>query len=376
MVVLINLSLFTLISNPMYLIRFIIKCLFFLPIVFAVTATNFIVDPANLTNTDYEFNLAKIVHSGSNALSVKSNFDERVFQKSFINMLEIKRNSIVLGSSRSLLINNFDLNSSSFFNHSVSGSSIEDLLAIYYIYYSRSLIPDTVIIGLDPWLLNINNGQSRWKSIGEDYISMCSLLNLKYVENFKDSKNDFTKLSEIFSFRYFQSSIISIISKGFSAQSNPLVTLNSCDDKYTVKLADGSICYDKKYRSKPQAEINSEAFSIVSDKSFYGLNNFRQIDSNICYSLSVFIDNLKSSNTVIVFVLTPYHPITYNILLNSTKYKIISDCELWFRNFAKEKNIKILGSYNPVNVGASDKDFYDFMHPREIVYRNIFKNLH
>ena len=86
----------------------------------------------------------------------------------YIELLQKPKDVIVLGSSRSMQIGKQLFDGFDFFNNAVSGGSLEDHLAIYAMYRQHDLLPGTVILGLDPWIFNANNGQTRWHSIAPE----------------------------------------------------------------------------------------------------------------------------------------------------------------------------------------------------------------
>src|SRR5690606_22220124 len=100
---------------------------------------------------------------GNNVTNIE-NYDERTLQRNIINNHHICPQVLVLGSSRTMLINSREFIGKTFFNNSVSGASIEDIVAIYQMYDNRKCYPGKIILALDPWILNVNNGQNRWKS--------------------------------------------------------------------------------------------------------------------------------------------------------------------------------------------------------------------
>jgi hypothetical protein len=56
-----------------------------------------------------------------------------------------------------------------FFNHGVSGATIEDDIAILELYLENGPAPRTIIIDVDPWILNANNRQMSWMTLKGEY---------------------------------------------------------------------------------------------------------------------------------------------------------------------------------------------------------------
>lgn len=88
----------------------------------------------------------------------------------------IKPEAIAIGSSRIMQASSKETNLD-LLNLSVSGASIEDLIAIWELSSSK-FNPAYVILGADPWIFNANSGQSRWKSLEAEYSLALSKLGL------------------------------------------------------------------------------------------------------------------------------------------------------------------------------------------------------
>ena len=55
-----------------------------------------------------------------------------------------------------------------------------------------------------------------------------------------------------------------------------------------------------------------------------------------------------------------------------TKKHIFLEIEKRFRQFSKEHNIEIIGSYDPVQIGCDENEFYDGMHPKSSCMTAVF----
>jgi len=62
-------------------------------------------------------------------------------------------------------------------------------------------------------------------------------------------------------------------------------------------------------------------------------------------------------------------------LLSNEKYKIIDKAEIYLKEFAKQNNIKVVGSYNPHMLNLKNQHFFDGMHSLDTAYEIIFKDL-
>lgn len=340
------------------------KIILLLPIPATVFVTTWMVDPANIKdNSSYEAGVAAMLLSGKNVANL-TNFKERVLQEKVVLGLSNVPEVIVLGSSRSMPINSAMFHNKLFFNHSVSGASIEDYLGIFNLYRKKNLKPNLVIIGLDPWVLNRNNDQDRWRYLYDDYIEMKSILGFSTttIDYYLNKIQDYKKYQGFLSPAYFNQSYIALIQKGCIG--NKYWTTNNSEAEEPIKMADGSYVYDKKMREKKVADINSDAMAFASAKPMYSLGKFTELDPSTMLLLDRFIEYLKKNDIRVLMFLPPYHPTVYEFTKVNPEYAMVAESESWYRFLANKHGINIVGSYDPKHLGLKESDFYDGMHPK------------
>lgn len=334
--------------------RFIYKSsIISLPILFLLITVNYFGDSARIFDADYEKEMAEILFNGSFVTNI-SNYDERVFQKELIERLNNAPEVLVLGSSRTMLINSAYFPNQTFFNNSVSGASIEDIIALFQIYKERNILPKKIIVGIDPWLLNEHSGQTRWKSL--EYF---------YNKYYKKSGSQITssslyKYGELFSMSYFQASI-KAVPKLFLGTTRPIPTQEKFNATNT-KLSDGSLVYSADYRNATQNKINSKIDGYINGK-IYSIENFESISDDIWSEFQEFISTLKKENITVEFFLCPYAPKVYEKV--SISYPNVENSENLIVRFAMANGIKVYGSFDPYGLGFDETYFYDGMHCKE-----------
>lgn len=316
-------------------------------VLIVLVSVNYLGDAAKLFGSDYEKGIAAILLNGENVTNI-SNYDERKLQKELIENLKKSPDIVILGSSRTMLINNEYFLDQFLLNNSVSGASIEDLISIYQIYKSKGIIPGKVIIGIDPWLFNENNNQSRWKTLENEYN--------KFLEKDSFFKDNLYKYKQLISPSYFQSSI-----KQLGKKSDPQTTLIKYNRSNT-KLTDGSLTYSKSYRESTISDINVGVQRYIQG-NIYSIGNFKELSPSIISKFELLIKDLKINNIQIIFFLAPYHPIVYDQIKRD--YPKVLKTEEFIRSFARKKNIEILGSFSPNKIGVDENYFYDGMHSKE-----------
>lgn len=107
-----------------------------------IALINYKIDPAQIF-ADYD-TMARIFSEGNN-IEVKSNMNERLFKKTIIEQLKNPVDTLVVGSSRGMIIYQ-DLFNEPIFNASVSGAGIEDHMAMLDIYINKIGLPKKIIL--------------------------------------------------------------------------------------------------------------------------------------------------------------------------------------------------------------------------------------
>lgn len=236
-----------------------------LPLILVVFSVNIISDPASLFKR-IEFEIAKHLSNGFNVTGVV-NIDERILQKKTIENIQIPPQTIILGSSRIMMVGREYYGKESH-NNGVSGASIEDIMAIYQIYREEGIKPGKIVIGIDPWLFNQNNGQSRWLSIKNDY-------NRYYGKELNQNMFNFPihKYMQLFSLSYFQASIKSL--PKIMENNKPIATHEEINNTLT-RLIDGTITYGNDYSTRSVREVDDAAKNYINGE-IYSIENFNEI---------------------------------------------------------------------------------------------------
>ncbi|RAR69304.1 hypothetical protein [Flavobacterium aciduliphilum] len=342
-----------------FLIRLIVSVI---PAVLVIVLVNYYGDFANIFNKGYEKKIAKIILNDKYVTNI-SNFEDRLLQREIIGNMKFTPDIIVLGSSRTMLINSQYFPNKKIFNNSVFGASIEDIIAIYQIYKEKHKYPKKVIIGIDPWYFNTNNDQKRWESIGEYYKSFVN--NQKNTIESSEWKNN----KQLISLSYFQCSLKNLIKK-IRSKSNIKETVNKYN-KTNTKLNDGSITYGVKYRSANQKIVNDKIKDYLSGQ-VYSIEKFNYISDKYWHDFMKLIFDLKRNKIQIEFFLSPYAPLVYDTI--KVKYINVCNVEKRIVKFAIKNNIDLYGSFNPYTLKMDEAFFYDGMHCKEIGINRIFNN--
>lgn len=337
--------------------KLLTKLALFLPIPLFVVALNYTVDPSHLfIRGEYEQGIANILLAGQNVADA-GNHDERLVQKYYVKGLSGKKDVIVLGSSRSAFIGANLFPGRSFFNSSVSAATLEDFMAIYGVYRKYGKIPDNILLSLDPWILDSGhpyNDYTNWDSLPEEYITIESILSLNPVNVAEKGLSPLLikQLKSLFSVSYF----VEAFKFWMQGKQNRAFGTDKTETEYGLKLSDGSTILDKNGRAITVQQVRALATSV----QIRNMQPFR-VEPHRKAIFEAFIQLMHRDGVTVSFLLLPYHPLAYEIIINSTN---VNEIQKYFVQFAKENKIDLIGSYNPADYGCGLEDFDDSSHPK------------
>ena len=348
-----------------------IKIWCFILIIIPITGIfNYYIDSLGLVaKSGYLDNAAKELANGKIVCGLK-NFDERIFRKKIIENINYPIEWVAIGSSRTMqLRKRMFLNEHiGFQNYSVSGASLEDYMALIQTHEHKfGVLPENVILGIDPWVFNKHNGQSRYLSLNHEYKESLKKLNLPS----KDQKYDESRVSKLFSIEYTVENL-KFIKNNIDNGLKGFYIVDSIDIDGQLREPDGSIQYPLKTRNPDFDEVQKRAIAYTKG-GIYSLERFDKLYNTELFEL--FVKYLLENEVQLYFYLPPYHPYVYDTLIEKENYRIIQDVEEYLKQYSAAKNIHVIGSYNPHKYGFDNKSFFDGMHSLDGVYIELFNDL-
>lgn len=341
--------------------NFILKIvLFATPFLGILVFVNYFGDAARLFANDYEQKMAKIIGTGKYVTNF-GNYDERLCQLELIKQKSIRPETIIIGSSRTMLFNSSHFPKTTLFNNSVSGASMEDIVSIYQIYKEYKKLPKKIIIGIDPWTFNDLSDQNRWKSIASYYNKF------NHLESHES--NELMKYKELFSFSYFQSSL-KLMPKFLKGDLDPIPTSNSHNISAT-KLTEGALVYDQLFRQSSAKEIDNRIDEYLA-RDIFSIENFKSISSKNWSNFNKLISELEQKSIEVEFIFIPYAPKVFERVKKN--FPMVLKTEIIVNELAQLRKIKVLGSFNPNRLGMDKSYFYDGMHCKEEGLKKIIEN--
>src|SRR4029453_4093119 len=124
----------------------------------------------------------------------------------------------------------------------------------------------------------------------------------------------------------FQSSVQTVADR-FAGRNPPArfwATTKTNDWQVETRLSDGSMSFPGSRLRTPDKLRRGviEQFQISPDGN---LKNFATLDENRKRQFERFVDTLQRDGVQVIFFLTPYHPAHYELLVSSSKYRIVQD---------------------------------------------------
>lgn len=350
-----------------------------------VAGVNYFVDPANIYKArSFEKEILTTLASGSNAAFAitLSQVDEVQILKKTVESFKEAPELLVIGSSRAFPINKNLFPGHSFYNASLSSCKTGDVIAIYDLFQSKNLIPQTVILGVDPdfFVLSPFPKDDLWN----EFYSMNNVINTNFstLEKFahlqKLINNKIQKKLELFSPAYFQDSFKFFLIKNFhlnfgnfnsekiSANNLNKMSYWSTTDEHAmggVMFPDGSrefgdnVIYLEgvnklQYTTKLLFDMER-----IKSKSFVMRDDSKRIFES-------FVKYLKSQNVNVVFTLMPEHTMFYGYEKSFNPANPVPIMvENYVLNFANENQIPIIGSYDLSKTNLTNDDMVDHHHP-------------
>ncbi len=323
--------------------------------------------------------VANMVLSGTDIIGYEQlNNSERDIMKIFASEIDPVPEVITLGSSRILQLTSDIVGTDSYFNCAMTGGDAADVLGTFYLFDEDDRLPETIVIGFDPWLLRDDEGNGGWDRRSDKEL-YTEFLNAKLGYNIVYEKEDDSAAYEaLFSPNYFQDNITYTLRDSANIE-KPIPVVGDLYSQATeVKRADGTLLYDATFRERSQIDINNDA--LYQTENLLHMQDYPELGTLMPEVMDEFFAYAQTRNVNIIIVLAPFHPITYDFVESTAqtdplRYGGFLATEPKIRELAEKYNIPVYGSYNPHLIeGITEEDFFDGLHCKESAFIKIFEN--
>lgn len=327
-----------------------------------VALFNYRVDRFGLFHSNKELKTAVVnLLSGKMIAGLLDSYEEREFHRLIVENYSKRREVVLIGSSRNMLSRrSFIGRDVDFFNHSLGGPALEDHIAISGFYRVKGGMPKTILLGIDPWIFNKNNGlPQRWKSLSRYYEKIVAEI---YGREIKVNPFQPDKYIQLINLEFTRKNY------NYFRKGKKFKVTDTVDIDNFVREPDGSIHFPYNMRFKKDERSNPYS---PQAKPIATLNNFESLSGMELFE--DFVIYLQKKEVEVILLLLPLHPAAYRLCNENPEYQIVIALEKQLKDFALRNHIKLIGSYDPGKYQLKGKDFIDDTHGHEIVAEKVFQ---
>ena len=333
--------------------------LFLLPVLLFIGIVNWYVDSYALLRVTYD-DIAVQMAAGKNVEGLEeSDYNDRNLVAARLSRQEEPFQTMILGSSRVYTFDHTMFETDSFYNAGLSEATIYDLMAVAGILFSQDKLPETVVIGVDPFLFNTSHDNEKWKELQSYANYMGLIIDGKFSEDFaRPSKDTGRELPKTLSLDYFRYNVTLLPeNKRFSVS-----YMEDWETEGYLKHSDGSVSYQRELREVRAEEVEEMTRQAMEEHVVYRMTDYHEIDEEHFWRLSALIGQLQGAGVEVILYLPPYSPMMYNYIESEEAFQITLDVEEKLKELAEKKGIALYGSYDPAGCGLEMTDLYDVYH--------------
>ena len=328
----------------------------------------------------YETAIADILRKGQNVRFSQGfvTFDDRLLQLKCARDFDSQKDVIVLGSSTCFQIRSKHFPNRSFYNHSLRRGVLEDIFSVYQIHRALKYQPKTLVIGVDGWIFDPTHWKSYWRVLYPQFFRLTSdwRLDLRSGEYYEVMvRRQIDRVRALFD-KNFWNSIRSLASKN-STSPKFLATDQDFTDDYTKRI-DGSVGYHLSFRGRTAQQVNSTIAASIKLPRY----SVSQLYQN---ALEVFTRNLLDRGVRVIFFIPPHHPGVFRLRSGNAEGKAVLGWSEYVANLKQVEDYihgalvkagaEIVGAFDPEPFKVSDDEFYDWMHPKEVLIERLFESI-
>ena len=354
------------------------RLLAFIPLLAGIMSVNMYFDPDDIFHDAAQF-ITDGLMAGNDVYFVMDSCNERANKKCFIQNMPKHVDCIAVGPSLSMGIRSEHVGTSNYYNLSASRLSYYDYMAVFGLLNYKNVKFDKVILCVDSYFFDESIiAREQGYRIWEEYAHhMEDLLNNKdkisTPENYSTFSIVYAKLTQIaqmVSPSYFKSSL-KFLPKHYRAILKYMIDgkrYGIVSDETTASHAhykpDGSWVYSLAFIQNTVDFVikKSDSYNIPAQfgKGLHPSEPRKKMFIKL-------IQYLMANNVKIEFFLCSLPPVLWDRVTkgkDAQDYFMFDELEKFANDVAKEYNIKLVGSYNPYNIGIQNEDYLDARHIR------------
>jgi hypothetical protein len=372
------------------LVRLLLKLSLFLPIVVGVACVNWQVDPARVFDRHafdprwfkYERFLARSLASGQpQPLAAVHNeliLDTLLFRN--FDRLDV----LALGSSTAKPIHKELYGGQSFFNASVLGARLEEMIALGELARESGLRPRLAVLAIEPVKLQartapltpgiaplVERARARLhvpaeSQPGGPWAASAAWLAPRIGEQAaSDIDSLLTQYDTLFSPSYCQYCLRLVLESMRMSEGGENFVAQFGPQNRNLLYPDGSLQWCEVFLVQSPEDIRRSTSKVPTEQ--ITAESVRPTAERRTL-FEAFVRDLLDSGTKVEFFLPPPNPWLYAEaqaeLQKLGRSSPTAETEAYLRRFAQEHDIRVRGSYDPQRAGVTESDFVDLVHLR------------
>jgi hypothetical protein len=377
--------------------RFLIKMVWFVPLLALIAAVNRTIDPARFYGTHfldpsrdrYEGTVVDHLLAGQTQALLGPYNERLVHEAIFQSNRPI--DVLVLGASVAKPINSDSFPGQHLYNASIYGGELEEAAAAYQLAWEAGRRPKRVVIEMHgrelamrnwdvlevfaPVVLRVRKRldlpEDDTGSTREAFAHLANRLRPDEQSTAAQFTSDHTWLhpyDKLFSPRYFQFSVRSAtkdwLNQPASTTGAAANAVQPESDRQTL-YPDGSIQWPGTWLKQTPQQIR---LLVQSDTFKPNLDHGPALSAGRCRLFDAFVSDLEKAGTAVEIVLVPPFPAAFDRLrkIHEEAHQPfpVVECEAYVRALAKKHRIQIDGSLNPRLAKVKEEEFVDYIHMR------------
>ena len=287
---------------------------------------------------------------------------------------------IGIGSSRILQFNRDVMDTDSYFCMGVTGADVRDNMTSYYVMVRAGKVPDVLVWSVDPWVLY--GSEKAFDSRADSELYNEFLTKVLGVETDYEEPDQVELWKALADPAYFQGNMdyYGAVRSGAAITDDDgneipfkAVTGDVYNNDASIKRSDGSVLYSKEFRKQNQDQILFNAMSACNTFNSIHMEGFTELSETQERAFDAFIRYAQSNGTTVILVLCPWHPYLYDFLLwQEADHQGFLQVEKWIRQYAHDNSVPLYGSYDPLQIGMEEMDFFDGLHCKDTGIKKFF----
>ena len=317
------------------------------------------IDPAHLvTPRRAEHEIARVLASGG-MVTDAANYDDRAIEKFLAPLRSERAEVLMLGSSRMTPMPASAFPGKRFFNASVQGALLDDLLGVYGLYDAPGRRPNRVVLNVDPWTTSYDDTIGGWGALADERATVMRRAGIPVSPWRERLALAAAKWRTLVSPEYFRLAVFSLRHHGVHG-----IVWRVADHTPNVErtlLPDGSTVW--KATMPEQAAVAAHEYAtrgVAHDDRFHDLAHHAPGRAD---AIERFVRYLNNEGVNVTVLLVPFPPEVYDAA-RRLPGRNVADVERDLRATAARAGAQVVGSYDPRVAGVTISDFFDEDHLR------------